>query len=134
MLLVSSSLPSALGSLFHSRRRQRHQHAADLGGMAEATQLITGIRSLNWIPVYALFIRGLLFLASYKLIAKLFKYLTLVLFAYVFASFYAHVDWKQAVTFVPHLEWSRGFLAVLVAISGHHDFSLSLLLAGRSGG
>jgi Mn2+/Fe2+ NRAMP family transporter len=61
-----------------------------------------------------------LFWASYKLIAKLFKWLTLVLFAYVFASFYAHVDWKQAlaVTFVPHLEWSRGFLAVLVAILG----------------
>jgi NRAMP (natural resistance-associated macrophage protein)-like metal ion transporter len=94
--------------------------AADLGGMAEATQLITGIRSLIWIPVYALFILGLLFWASYKLIAKLFKWLTLVLFAYVFASFYAHVDWKQAltVTFVPHLEWSRGFLAVLVAILG----------------
>jgi NRAMP (natural resistance-associated macrophage protein)-like metal ion transporter len=94
--------------------------AADLGGMAEATQLITGIRSLIWIPVYALFILGLLFWASYKLITKLFKWLTIVLFAYVFASFYAHVDWKQAltVTFVPHLEWSRGFLAVLVAILG----------------
>ncbi len=93
---------------------------ADLGGMAEATQLITGIRSLIWIPVYALFILGLLFWASYKLIARIFKWMTLVLFAYVFASFYAHVDWRHAlaVTFVPHLEWSRGFLAVLVAILG----------------
>ena len=93
---------------------------ADLGGMAEATQLITGIRSLIWIPVYAFFILGLLFWASYKLIARIFKWLTLVLFAYVFASFYAHVDWRHAlaVTFVPHLEWSRGFLAVLVAILG----------------
>src|SRR6202171_5425239 len=94
--------------------------AADLGGMAEATQLITGIRSLIWIPVYALFILGLVFWASYKMIARIFKWLTLVLFAYVFASFYAHVDWKHAlmVTLVPHLEWSRGFLAVLVAILG----------------
>jgi len=93
---------------------------ADLGGMAEATQLITGIRSLIWIPVYAFFIIGLLFWGSYKLISKIFKWLTLVLFAYVVASFYAHVDWRQAlaVTFVPHLEWSRGFLAVLVAILG----------------
>jgi len=35
-------------------------------------------------------------------------------------SIYAHVDWRHAlaVTFVPHLEWSRGFLAVLVAILG----------------
>src|ERR1035437_703418 len=93
---------------------------ADLGGMAEATQLITGIRSLIWIPVYALFIIGLLVWISYKLMAQIFKWMTLVLFAYVFASFYAHVDWRHALamTFVPHLEWSRGFLAVLVAILG----------------
>jgi Mn2+/Fe2+ NRAMP family transporter len=93
---------------------------ADLGGMAEATQLITGIRPLIWIPLYALFITGLLFWTSYKLIARIFKWMTLVLFAYVLASFNAHVDWRHAltVTFVPHLEWSRGFLAVLVAILG----------------
>jgi Mn2+/Fe2+ NRAMP family transporter len=44
--------------------------------------------------------------------------MTVVLFAYIFASFYAHVDWGHAlaVMFVPHLEWSRGFLSVLVAI------------------
>jgi NRAMP (natural resistance-associated macrophage protein)-like metal ion transporter len=93
---------------------------ADLGGMAEATQLITGIRPLIWVLFYAVFILVLLFWTSYTLIAKIFKWLTLVLFAYVLASFYAHVDWRQAlaVTFVPHLEWSRGFLAVLVAILG----------------
>src|ERR1700682_2765618 len=56
---------------------------ADLGGMAEATQLITGIRPLLWVPCYALFITGLLLLGSYKLMAKIFKWLTLVLFAYV---------------------------------------------------
>src|SRR5271154_1884481 len=46
--------------------------AADLGGMAEATQLITGIRPLIWIPFYAFFIIGLLFWTSYQLIAKIF--------------------------------------------------------------
>lgn len=35
---------------------------ADLGGMAEATQLITGIRPLIWVPFYAVFILVLLFL------------------------------------------------------------------------
>jgi NRAMP (natural resistance-associated macrophage protein)-like metal ion transporter len=93
---------------------------ADLGGMAETTQLVTGVRPLFWIPIYALLIVGLLFWGSYRLIARIFKWLTLVLFAYVFASFYAHVNWKQAlaVTLLPHLAWSRGFLAVLVAILG----------------
>src|SRR5271165_2564971 len=93
---------------------------ADLGGMAEATQLVTGIRPLFWIPFYALLILGLLIWTSYKLIARVFKWMTLVLFAYVLTSFFAHVDWRQAlvVTLVPHLEWSRGFLAVLVGILG----------------
>ena len=93
---------------------------ADLGGMAEATQLITGIRPLLWIPIYALLILGLLIWTSYKMIARVFKWMTLVLFAYVLTAFFAHVDWKQAlvVTLVPHLEWSRGFLAVLVGILG----------------
>jgi NRAMP (natural resistance-associated macrophage protein)-like metal ion transporter len=93
---------------------------ADLGGMAAATELISGTRFVIWIPVYAALIIGLLFWASYTLIARIFKWLTLILFAYVFTSFYAHVDWRQAamVTFVPRLEWSRGFLSVLVAILG----------------
>src|ERR1022692_2272502 len=79
---------------------------ADLGGMAEATELITGIRSLIWIPAYALLIIGLLFWSSYQMMARIFKWMTLVLFAYVFASFYAHVDWRHAlaVTFLPHLD------------------------------
>jgi NRAMP (natural resistance-associated macrophage protein)-like metal ion transporter len=93
---------------------------ADLGGMAEATQLVTGIHPFVWLPLYAILITVLLFWASYKLIAKIFKWLTLVLFAYVLTSFFAHVDWRQAlaVTFVPRLEWSRGFCAVLVGILG----------------
>ena len=93
---------------------------ADLGGMAEATQLVTGIRPQVWIPLYALLILGMLIWTSYKVIAQIFKWMTLVLFAYVLTSFFAHVDWKQAlvVTLVPHLEWSRGFLAVLVGILG----------------
>jgi NRAMP (natural resistance-associated macrophage protein)-like metal ion transporter len=93
---------------------------ADLGGMAEATQLVTGIRPMIWIPVYAVLMVVLMFWASYRLMAEIFKWMTLVLFAYVFASFYAHVDWRRAlmVTFVPHIEFSRGFLSVLVAILG----------------
>jgi NRAMP (natural resistance-associated macrophage protein)-like metal ion transporter len=93
---------------------------ADLGGMAEATQLVTGIHPFVWLPLYAILITVLLFWASYNVIAKVFKWLTLVLFAYVLTSFFAHADWRQAlaVTFVPHLEWSRGFCAVLVGILG----------------
>jgi NRAMP (natural resistance-associated macrophage protein)-like metal ion transporter len=40
---------------------------ADLGGMAEATRLATGVHMLVWIPIYAVLIVVLMFWASYKL-------------------------------------------------------------------
>src|SRR4051812_7986128 len=68
---------------------------ADLGGMGESTELITGISSLIWTPVYAVLIGVLLFWSNYRFIARTFKWLTLVLFAYVIAAFLAKPDGSQ---------------------------------------
>jgi NRAMP (natural resistance-associated macrophage protein)-like metal ion transporter len=94
--------------------------AADLGGMAAATALVTHLPVQLSVPVYALLIVGLLLWSSYRTIARVFKWLTLVLLAYVLTAFMAHVDWRAALlaTFVPHIEWSRAFFSVLVAILG----------------
>ena len=94
--------------------------AADLGGMAEATQLVTGAPVALVVPVYGISIVMLLMWSSYRTIATVFKWLTLVLLAYVFTAFVAHVDWREALaaTAVPHVEWSRRFLSILVAIFG----------------
>lgn len=93
---------------------------ADLGGMAEATEMMTGIKSYYWTPVYTLLIISLLFFSSYRQIARVFKWLTLILFAYVVAAFLAQPDWKAVLsaTLVPHVEWSSAFLATLVGILG----------------
>jgi NRAMP (natural resistance-associated macrophage protein)-like metal ion transporter len=93
---------------------------ADLGGMADATEMITGVNSLYWTPVYAILITSLLFWTSYSFIARVFKWLTLVLFAYVIAAFLAHPDWTAVVrsTFIPHVEWSSAYLATFVGILG----------------
>lgn len=93
---------------------------ADLGGMADATEMVTGINSLIWTPVYAVLIVSLLFWASYKLIARIFKWFTLVLFAYVAAALLAHPDWSAVLrsTFVPRVEWSSDYLATFVGIIG----------------
>ena len=93
---------------------------ADLGGMAEATAMVTGVNSLYWTPLYTLLLLALLFWSSYRIIARFLKWLTLVLFAYVVAAFLAHPDWHAVVqaTLVPHIEWSSGFLATLVGILG----------------
>lgn len=93
---------------------------ADLGGMAEATEMMTGVNSLVWTPVYAALITSLLFWTSYRFIARVFKWLTLVLFAYVLAAFLAKPDWSAVLrsTFVPHIEWSSAYLATFVGILG----------------
>ncbi len=93
---------------------------ADLGGMADAMQMITGIPAFYWTPVFAALIVALLFWTSYRLMARIFKWLTLVLFAYVIAAFLAHPDWRAVLhaTFVPHVELSKPYISVLVAILG----------------
>ena len=93
---------------------------ADLGGMAQATELVTGIPALLWTPVYAGIMLALLFWSSYRRIARIFKWLTLVLFAYVATAFLAQTDWKAALaaTLLPRVHWSRDFLSLLVAILG----------------
>jgi NRAMP (natural resistance-associated macrophage protein)-like metal ion transporter len=93
---------------------------ADLGGMAEATQLMTGTSALIWTPIYAVLIISLLFWTSYTHVARIFKWLTLVLFAYVIAAFLSKPDWGAVLrsTFVPKIEWSREYLATFVGILG----------------
>jgi len=93
---------------------------ADLGGMADATRMVTGIPSYCWTPFFALLIAGLLIWTSYSLIARVFKWLTLVLFAYVITAFLAHPDWAGVIhgTFLPHVAWTRSYMAVLVGILG----------------
>jgi len=93
---------------------------ADLGGMAEVTEMMTGIKSYYWTPLFTILIISLLFFSSYRHIARIFKWLTMVLFAYIAAAFLARPDWHAVLsaTFVPHVEWSSAFLATFVGILG----------------
>ena len=93
---------------------------ADLGGMADATAMVTGIDSRVLVPLYAGLIVSLLFWSSYRSIARVFKWLTLVLFAYVGAGFLAKPDWSAVLhaTFVPHVELSSRYIATFVGILG----------------
>src|SRR5579872_6992724 len=93
---------------------------ADLGGMGKVTEMITGVKSLYWTPVYAVAIGSFLIWWSYYSIARIFKWLTLVLFAYVLAAFFAKPDWAAVIhsTFIPHVEWSSRYWATLVGIFG----------------
>jgi NRAMP (natural resistance-associated macrophage protein)-like metal ion transporter len=95
---------------------------ADLGAVAAAGELLTrgAIREL-WllIPVAAL-ILGLELFATYGTIFKIFKWLTLALFAYVVTGVIVHPDLRQVVvgSLAPHMQLDRDHIAAVVALLG----------------
>lgn len=93
---------------------------ADLGGMGDAMQMVTGVPAYFWTPLFAVLILALLFWTSYRAMARALKWLTLVLFAYCITAFLAHPDWARVFhdTLIPSVEWSRSYMAVLVGILG----------------
>ena len=93
---------------------------ADLGAMAAVVEMLTGVPALVLVPAFAALILALLVFASYPVMARVFKWLTLVLFAYVAAAFFARPDWGDVLhgTLVPALRADREYLLMLVAIFG----------------
>src|ERR1700674_1462456 len=95
---------------------------ADLGAVAAAGSLLSrGALHALWLVVpVALLIIALQVFASYATVFKIFKWLTLALFAYVITAFFAHPPLLEVVkaTFIPHVEFSKDFVMSLVAVLG----------------
>src|SRR5512146_723669 len=94
--------------------------AADLGGMAAAASLLTGLPAIWFVPAFTGLILALLVYASYERMTRVLKWLTLALFSYVIAGVLAHPDPAAVLagTFVPRIAWSREYLLTFVAILG----------------
>lgn len=93
---------------------------ADLAGMADAGEMLTGIGS-HWLVVgFGIAIASATIWLRYYQIANTLKWLCLSLFAYVITAFIVHPDWSAAIrdTFAP--SWPKGHVAwqTLVAILG----------------
>ena len=94
--------------------------SADLAAMGDGAEPLTGISAPLWIPAFAAVIAAFLFWSSYRVIVRIFKWLTLVLLASVATAFLVQVDWRRAMvaTFVPYIMWSREHVALVLAILG----------------
>ena len=94
--------------------------AADLGGMAAALNLFIPLPASVIVIGVAAFILALQIWGSYKLIRNIFRWLALVLFAYVGSALLAKPDLWEVLrgTFIPTIQFSREFLSILVAIIG----------------
>lgn len=93
---------------------------ADLGGMAAGMELVTGITARLWLVVFVVGLIGLLLFTSYATIARIFKWLTLVLFAYVATAFLAHPNLREILrgTFTPQIHGDKAFLSTFIAVIG----------------
>ncbi len=94
--------------------------AADLGGIAAAMQLLVPLPFHLLVVAIAALIVALQVFASYESIRDVFRWLALVLLAYVGAAMLARPAWRDVVagTFVPAVRFDRDFLALTVAVIG----------------
>jgi len=92
----------------------------DIGAIAAALNLLIPIPAVVLVLPIALAILGLQIWGTYNLIVKIFKWLTLTLFAYVIAAFLARPHWSEVLkaTFIPTLRFDNQYLMTLVAILG----------------
>ncbi len=93
---------------------------ADLAGMADAAAMLSRINSHWFVVMFALLISWATVRLHYYQIARVLKWLVLVLFAYPITAFIVGADWGQVLrdTLIPSMPHSRDEWAMLVAILG----------------
>ncbi len=93
---------------------------ADIAAISAAINMFVPIPISAMVIPIAVAIVALQIWGSYKLIVKIFKWLTLSLFAYVIAAFLARPDWSAVAkaTFIPQIEFTSEYITTIVAILG----------------
>ncbi len=93
---------------------------ADLAGMADAGEMLTGVNSHFWVVFFGVFIAFATIRFHYLQLANILKWLALTLFAYVFAACSLHPRWSSVLhdTFIPSWPKNHDAWENLVAILG----------------
>jgi NRAMP (natural resistance-associated macrophage protein)-like metal ion transporter len=94
---------------------------ADLSAIAASVNLLVpALPELPLVIPVGLAIVALQIIGSYRVIARIFKWLTLALLAYIGSAILAHPDWGQVLrsTLVPTIRFDGAYLTTLVAILG----------------
>ncbi len=93
---------------------------ADIAAISAAINMFVPIPISAMVIPIAIAIVVLQVWGSYKVIVKIFKWLTLSLFAYVIAAFLAKPDWFAVAkaTFFPQVQFTSEYITTIVAILG----------------
>jgi len=93
---------------------------ADIGGMAAAANMIVPVPVDAWVVFFGLALIAAQIWLSYALIAGIFKWLTVVLFAYVITAFIVHPPWPRVLLdfVIPDVHFDSGWLSTVVGVLG----------------
>jgi Mn2+/Fe2+ NRAMP family transporter len=93
---------------------------ADLGGMADAAELLSGVPSILFVLLFAIISIVFTVRARYATFARYIKWATLVLLTYVGAAIVATPPWREvlAATFSPEWRTDHRYMTTLLAILG----------------
>jgi NRAMP (natural resistance-associated macrophage protein)-like metal ion transporter len=92
---------------------------ADLSAMAAAARLVVGGGEHVFVIAFALLCAGLQVFVPYKGYARVLKWLTLSLFAYVAVVLFVHIDWASALLgMVVPSDFGRAAILTVVALFG----------------
>ncbi len=93
---------------------------ADLAGMADAAEMMTGWNSHYFVVIFGAVIGFVTIRFRYHQIANVLKWLILTLFAYIITAFMVKPDWHSVIsdTFIPSLPKGHAAWGMLVAILG----------------
>ena len=93
---------------------------ADIGAMGAAAQMLLPVRSGGYILAFGLLSLVLQLFVPYSAYVNYLKWLTVSLFAYVAAAFFAHVPWRTALaeSLWPHLRFNKEYWTGLTAVLG----------------
>ena len=93
---------------------------ADLGAMAAAAQLVLPVNFVFWCLIFTVLILIMEIFTSYKVYAKILKWLALALVSYLLTLFMVQQPWDTILksTLIPHFEFSFSFLFVATGLLG----------------
>ena len=93
---------------------------ADLSGMADSAEMLTGLNSHWFVPLFGIAITAASIWCRYEQIARILKWLALALLAYVVTGFIIRPDWSKVLwnTIIPTLPKGHAMWGTLVAILG----------------
>jgi NRAMP (natural resistance-associated macrophage protein)-like metal ion transporter len=93
---------------------------ADIGAMASAAELITPLPFVIWTLLFTASILVLEIFTTYKVYARILKWLALSLLAYPITVFIVQMPWSTVfkATFIPHIEFSFAFFFIITGVLG----------------